>query len=292
MDIQLECLPCFVKQTLSVLNMVNADDSMREHIMREMLKELSAIKFGQSPPEQAQKIHAQIRELCGNHDPYAPQKRADMDLALELFALIEPEVNNAADPFYAALQMAIAGNSLDHGVYHDLSSAEARTFLEQGLHTAIKGDQEQFRARIQSAKNILFLGDNAGEIVFDRFLLRQIQHKHLTYAVRGGAIINDALLCDARDAEIDHIVTMLVDNGDNSPGTVLHRCSSEFRRLFDAADLIIAKGQGNYETLSDNPADIYFLLKAKCPVVANHIGCELGDALLYRRENRNSLRMK
>jgi|AntRauTorckE6833_2_1112554.scaffolds.fasta_scaffold10065_2 uncharacterized protein with ATP-grasp and redox domains len=283
MDIQLECLPCFVKQTLSVLSMVNADDATRERIMREVLAELSTIDFKQPPPEQAQKIHALIRDLCANDDPYAAQKHADMELALELSALIEPEVDSAPDPFYAALQMAIAGNNLDHGVYHDLSYAEARAFLEQGLHTEIKGDLKYFRARIESAETILFLGDNAGEIVFDRFLLLQMQHKEVVYAVRGSAIINDALLSDAQQAGIDKLVGTLMTNGDNAPGTVLHRCSFEFRRIFDTADLIIAKGQGNYETLSDHPANIFFLLKAKCPVVARHIGCDLGDALLHRR---------
>ncbi|MFO7832385.1 MAG: ARMT1-like domain-containing protein [Desulfuromonadaceae bacterium] len=283
MDIQLECLPCFVKQTLSVLNMVNADNSTREHIMRDVLAKLSTINFNQSPPEQAQKIHALIRDLCANADPYAAQKQADMELALELYDLVEPEVINALNPFYAALQMSIAGNNLDHGVYHDLSYAEARAFLEQGLHTEIMGDLEQFRTRIERAETILFLGDNAGEIVFDRFLLRQMQQQDVTYAVRGSAIINDALLPDAQQAGIDTLVSTLISNGDNSPGTVLHRCSSEFRRIFDAADLIIAKGQGNYETLSEHPGNIFFLLKAKCPVVARHIGCNLGSALLHRR---------
>jgi len=281
MNIHLECLPCFVKQTLSVLDMVVADASTREQLMRAVLAKLSAASFNQSPPQLAQEIHAQIRKLCNNADPYAAQKQADTILALEMFALIEPKVDGAADPFYAALQMAIAGNSLDHGVYHDLSSTQARAFLEQGLHTDIKGELEQFLAEIEAAEHILFLGDNAGEIVFDRFLLRRLQHKCVTYAVRGGAIINDALLPDARQAGIDKLVTNLIDNGDDAPGTVLHRCSPEFRKIFAAADLIIAKGQGNYETLSDHPANIFFLLKAKCPVVAQHIGCEVGDALLY-----------
>lgn len=284
MDIQLECLPCFINQTLSVLKMVDAGQSMRETIMRQVLKTLAGMDFNQTPPQQAQQIHALIRELCNNPDPYAAQKRADMDLALQLFPLIAPEVESAADPFYAALQMAIAGNSLDHGVYHDLSSAQARAFLEQGLHSTIVGDLSRFRAEIEAAESILYLGDNAGEIVFDRFLLQHLQHRNVTYAVRGGAIINDALLADAREAGIDKLVTRLIDNGDDSPGTVLSRCSSEFQQLFAAADLIIAKGQGNYETLSEHSANIYFLLKAKCPVVANHIGCEVGDALVYRRQ--------
>lgn len=285
MDIQLDCLPCFVKQTLSVLNLVEADEATRERIMRDVLATLSTIDLNQTPPEQAQQIHAHIRTLCSNPDPYAAQKRADMELALELFSLIEPEVENADNPFYAALQMAIAGNSLDHGVYHELSTAQARTFLEQGLHTDIKGDLEGFRTRIENAHSILYLGDNAGEIVFDRFLLRQMEDKHVTYAVRGGAIINDALLADAHQAGIQNLVSTLMDNGYDAPGTVLNHCSDEFRRIFDTADLIIAKGQGNYETLSEHPANIYFLLKAKCPVVARHIGCEVGDALLHRYEH-------
>jgi uncharacterized protein with ATP-grasp and redox domains len=283
MNIQLECLPCFVKQTLSVLNMLDADETTQEHVMRDVLSRLSTINFKQTPPEQAQGIHALIRDLCNNDDPYAAQKQADMELALELFDLIEPEVGSAPDPLYASVQMAIAGNNLDHGVYHDLSYSQARTFLEQGLSTHIIGDLDEFRSQLEHAENILFLGDNAGEIVFDRFLLRHMENKHITYAVRGGAIINDALLPDARKAGIDQLVTSLISNGDNAPGTVLHRCSSEFREIFAAADLIIAKGQGNYETLSEHPANIFFLLKAKCPVVARHIGCDVGSALLYRR---------
>lgn len=284
MDIQLECLPCFVKQTLSLLKLVEAEQSTRETIMRQVLHTLARMDFKQTPPQQAQQIHALIRELCANPDPYAAQKRADMDLALQMFPLIAPKVENSADPFYAALQMAIAGNSLDHGVYHDLSTAQARAYLEQGLHSTIVGDLPQFRTEIDAAESILFLGDNAGEIVFDRFLLQHLQHCDVTYAVRGGAILNDALLADANEAGIDKLVTHLIDNGDDSPGTVLARCSPEFREIFAAADLIIAKGQGNYETLSEHSANIYFLLKAKCPVVANHIGCEVGAALLYRRQ--------
>ena len=283
MKIQLDCLPCFVKQTLSVLKMLQADDQTCESIMRQVLHKLSTIDLNQTPPEQAQQIHALIRELCDNPDPYATQKKTDMELALQLYPMIEAEVEQADNPLYAALQMAIAGNSLDHGVYHDLSPEQARAFLEQGLHTQVIGDIEGFKTQIDKADTILFLGDNAGEIVFDRFLLRHLCAHKVTYVVRGGAILNDALLSDALDADIDKMVTTLMDNGDNSPGTVLHRCSAQFQELFARADLIIAKGQGNYETLSDCTQNLFFLLKAKCPVVAQHIGCNVGDALLYKR---------
>lgn len=283
MDIQLDCLPCFVKQTLSVLKMLKADDKISEKVMRDVLECLSRIDFNQTPPQQAREIHALIRKLCRNDDPYAEQKSADMQLALQLFDMVENDVKHAQDPFYAALQMAIAGNSLDHGVYHDLSPEQARTYLEQGLHTPIQGDIQRFRTEVEKAQSILYLGDNAGEIVFDRFVLRHMQDKKITYAVRGGPIINDALLSDALKAGIDKDVDRLIHNGDNSPGTVLQFCSAEFREVFEGADLIIAKGQGNYETLSEHEANIYFLLRAKCPVVAEHIGCEVGSALLYKR---------
>ncbi|MBN2644790.1 MAG: DUF89 family protein [Desulfuromonadaceae bacterium] len=286
MDIQLDCLPCFVKQTLSVLRMVDADEAEKERILRRVLEQLSHIDFAQSPPQLAQDIHAQIRQLADNPDPYAVHKRRDQELALRLYPPVEQQVRDSEQPFYAAVQMAIAGNSLDHGVYHDLSEEQALALLEQGLVTPVQGDLAAFQREVERARSILYLGDNAGEIVFDRLLLQQLPREKVTYVVRGGPIINDAQLQDAREAGIDRLVATLMDNGDDSPGTVLSRCSAGFREKFHNADLIIAKGQGNYETLSDEPGNIVFLLKAKCPVVATHIGCDLGASLLYRRSGR------
>lgn len=277
-----DCLPCFMKQTLSVLEMIDVDDITREKTLRSVLQQLSTIDLHLSPPAMARKIHRIIREICNNPDPFYNEKQRYQKLAIRLLPQIEQDVLLAEDPLRAAVQMAIAGNSIDHGVYHDMTEAQALTSIEQGLQTPLQGNLEEFSAAIAGAQSILYLGDNSGEIVLDKLLLKQLPMKKTTFVVRGGPILNDALWADAEQAGITELVHV-IDNGDNTPGTLLEHCSAEFREMFRQADLIIAKGQGNYETLSDVPGNIFFLLKAKCPVIARHIGCELGSALLFRR---------
>lgn len=277
-----DCIPCFVKQTLSVLNMLNLDDATREQTLRSVLEQMSTIDFHLSPPAMARSIHSIIRDISGNPDPFLAEKQRYQKLAIQLMPQLEHDVLLAEDPLRAAVLLAIAGNSIDHGVYHDITESQALINIEHGLEATLQGDLHQFATAIKQAKSILYLGDNAGEIVLDKLLLNRLPLDKTTFVVRGGPIINDALWADAEQAGITELVPV-IDNGDNSPGTILEHCSDQFRQTFNQADLIIAKGQGNYETLSEVPGNIFFLLKAKCPVIAHHIGCELGSALLYRR---------
>ena len=141
-----------------------------------------------------------------------------------------------------------------------------------------------FKTALAQAENILYIGDNAGEIVFDRLLIEEIKrlypYKKITFAVKGGAIINDALMADAEECGITGI-TQVISNGVDAPGTLLSLCSPEFLIAYNQTQLIISKGQGNFETLSSEEKPIFFLLMAKCPVVAAHIGCEAGTFLLF-----------
>lgn len=283
MDIQLDCLPCFVQQTLSVLRRVEASEEDKERILRQVLAELSRIDLAQPPPALAQRIHADIRRLCGITDPFAEAKRHDQQLALRLLPQLQQQVEQAAEPLRAAVQLAIAGNSLDHGVYHNLTPEKALAQLQQALNLEIVGDLAHFAAELARARRILFLGDNAGEVVLDTLLLRLLPRERLTYVVRGGPILNDAGLVEAHEAGIADLVAELIDNGDDAPGTLLPRCRPQLRQRFAEADLIIAKGQGNYETLNEQAGNIFFLLRAKCPVVAQLIGCPVGTALLHHR---------
>lgn len=278
-----DCIPCFVKQTLSVLEMINCNDNDREKIIRTVLQHMSRIDFHLSPPEMARTIHRLIRETSGDSDPFSDEKIRYQDLALQLLPQLEQNMLLSDDPFKSAILLAIAGNSIDHGVYHDLSEQQVLNSLEQSLNVPLIGDTYQFLNAINKAKSILYLGDNAGEIVLDKLLLLQLPLEKTTFAVRGGPILNDALMADAEQAGITELVPV-IDNGDDTPGTLLKYCSKEFQETFKRADLIIAKGQGNYETLSDEEGDIFFLLKAKCSVVAKNIGCEIGSSILYHRD--------
>lgn len=277
------CLPCFINQTLSVLEMVGATDQQCDTTLRQVLAQLSSIDFNSSPPETARLIHGLIRQETGVADPYYDEKQRYQQLAIHLYPQLEHDLYLADNPLQAAIQLAIAGNSIDHGVYHDMDESIALNALEQALNVPLHGDLDAFAHAVDDAESILYLGDNAGEIVLDKLLLQQLPLEKTTFAVRGGPILNDALFEDAEQAGITELVPV-IDNGDTTPGTLLKYCSDSFRQQFEQADLIIAKGQGNYETLSDVDANIFFLLKAKCPVVAQHIGCQLHDALLFRRD--------
>lgn len=279
-----DCIPCFIKQTLSALEMINCDNTTRENILRTVLQRLSLIDFDLSPPEMARTVHRIIREISGNSDPFFDEKIRYQNLALQLSPQLEQNILLSDNPFESAILLAIAGNSIDHGVYHDLTEEQALEALEQGIHVPLIGDIDQFNAAIESAESILFLADNAGEIVIDKLLLQQLPLDKITFAVRGGPILNDALKADAEQAGITELVPV-IDNGDDTPGTILKYCSKVFQDQFNSADLIIAKGQGNYETLSDTEGNIFFLLKAKCHVVAQNIGCEIGSSILYHRNS-------
>jgi uncharacterized protein with ATP-grasp and redox domains len=178
-----------------------------------------------------------------------------------------------------AVRLAIAGNVIDLGADGGMTEDEARRELESAAARPLCGDLDRLEREVSTAERILFLADNAGEIVFDRLLIEQLPPDRVTAAVRGRPVINDATLEDAWKAGL-HEVALVIDNGSDAPGTVLEECSPAFRRCFEQADVIIAKGQGNYETLSDRPEKIHFLFRVKCPVIASRTGAEVGTHMI------------
>ena len=167
------------------------------------------------------------------------------------------------------------------GANASLDESQVLESIEHALATPLEGDVDALATAMAQAKRILYLADNAGEIAFDRLLLEQMPVEKVTVAVRGAPVLNDATIADTQAAGIPGLVEV-IDNGSDAPGTILDDCSAAFRGYFDAADLVFAKGQGNYETLSDVSKNIVFALKAKCPVIARHLGCPVGSAVLKR----------
>jgi uncharacterized protein with ATP-grasp and redox domains len=276
-----DCIPCFVRQALDSVRLVTDDAEVHERLLREVLRAASEMDLRQSPPVMGQHIHRLIRRLTGQSDPYREMKHGHNSLALQLYPQLRARVCRSADPLEMALRLAIAGNVIDMGVDIHLDESRVSEAIEQALSAPLDEDVRAFAEALSSARTILYLADNAGEIAFDRLLLEQMPVEKVTVAVRGSPVINDATIADAQAAGIPGLVE-LIDNGSDAPGTILEDCSPEFRRCFNQADLIIAKGQGNYETLSDVSKDIFFVLKAKCPVIARHLGCR-GGSLIVRR---------
>lgn len=284
MNTHLDCIPCFVRQALEAARFVTDDKAIHESLLRDLLREASEMNLSQCPPAVGQKLHRRLRQMCGFADPYSKVKNRFNTMALEMLPDLATGVENAHDPLLHALRLAIAGNVIDLGVKGGIGEGEIRSAIQNTLNEPFHGDIDDFRASVKEAKRILYLADNAGEIVFDRLLIEQLPREHVTLAVRGAPILNDAILEDAKIAGLCSMVEV-IDNGSDAPGTILSDCSESFRRRFDEADLIIAKGQGNFETLSDVESNIYFLFKTKCPVIASHIGLPVGTHVATRSKS-------
>jgi len=277
----IDCIPCFVRQALDAVRLATDDPAVHERVLREVLREAADLDLREPPPEMGRRIHGLIRRLTGRDDPYASAKRRFTDAALRLHPELARRVAGSADPLATAVRLAIAGNVIDMGVRSDLEESHLHEAVERALDAPLIGSVEDLRRAVDGAERILFLADNAGELVFDRLLIEQWPPGRTTVAVRGAPVINDATRADAEAAGLADLVEV-IDNGSDAPGTVLAHCDDAFRRRFADADLLVAKGQGNYETLSETDKDIFFILQAKCPVIARDLGCEVGSLLLRR----------
>jgi len=282
MQTALDCIPCFARQALEAARFVTDDAAVHGRILRDVLRWAAEMDLAQPPPLVAQRIHRLLRALTGVEDPYRAVKDRFNRMALDMLPALSATVRRAADPLAMALRLAIAGNVIDLGVNGDMTEDEARRCVRNVLNEPFDGDVDAFRQAVGRAGSILYLADNAGEIVLDRLLIEQLPAGRVAVVVRGGPILNDATMADAQAAGLCDVVEV-IDNGSDAPGTILSDCSEAFRRRLADADLVIAKGQGNFETLSDEEADIWFLFKVKCPVIAGHAGLPMGTHVAGRR---------
>jgi len=285
MKTYLDCIPCFLRQALEAARMVTADLQLQDYVLRKVLRLVSEMDFNQSPPYMGWMIHKLIRQATGNPDPYQEVKMRFNRFAMDLYPQLKEKVNQSPDRFQTAVRLAIAGNIIDFGVTGDIDWKEVKGTISQSLNEWIDQETlEKLQAKTFNSENILYLADNAGEIVFDRLLLEELPAKKVTLALKGSPVINDATIEDAEYAQLGSLAK-IVDNGSDVPGTILKVCSERFGQLFEQADLVIAKGQGNYETLSEEAREIFFLLKVKCPVIAKDIGCELGALVVLEKRS-------
>ncbi|MBN2401681.1 MAG: DUF89 family protein [Spirochaetes bacterium] len=281
MKLKLDCVPCLVRHSIEAARFVSSDESFQKVIVDSVLSTLLNTDLSQSPPALAKLIHRRIREISGIADPYKEAKRKFNALASSMIEGLKIQINRSPNPLHSTVKLAIAGNIIDSGAKTGLSEKDITDTINSVFSETVMGDIDEFIKNVLKAKDILFLADNAGEIFFDSLLIEKLGHPNIILAVRGYPVINDATIEDAAAAGLHKIVN-IIENGSDAPGTVLEECSEDFRRHFAQADLVIAKGQGNYETLSDEKKNIYFLLKIKCPVIAEHTGFPVGSNAIIR----------
>ena len=291
MRTHLDCIPCFFKQALQAGRLAGADELTQKRIADELAREIPRFDLSLSPPEMGRAIYQIARKIAIHDDPYKEIKHKSNQLALGLLPKLREKVEASRDRLLTATELAIAGNVIDYGVKNSLEiEREAENFLNGNFDIHNKYNKpifayREFRQALGKAGVVLYLADNAGETIFDRVLIEEIKRlskkSGIFYAVKDKPIINDALIDDALICGIDK-VAQVISSGCDAPGTILGLCSRQFRAIYKDADLIISKGQGNFEALSSKDEPIYFLFRIKCTVVAMQLGCKVGDLILKR----------
>lgn len=276
METSFECVPCLARQAAEAATICTKDNEERITILRQALRLLAEADLHQSPPALARQLHRMLREETGNADPYRGIRDEMNRLALGEMNRWRRMLRKAADPLDMVVRLSAAGNLLDSAAKSEAHHENLPKLFSTLKKRPLAGDPHLLFRLARQASRILLLADNAGEIVFDRLLVEMLPPGKVTVAVRGAPIINDALREDAETAGLARIAT-IISNGTDAPGTLLDECPAEFRKEFEKADLIISKGQGNYESLTHVRAPIFFIFTVKCPLIATRAGAPVGS---------------
>ncbi|MGI6120318.1 MAG: damage-control phosphatase ARMT1 family protein [Desulfosporosinus sp.] len=279
MNVALDCIPCYIKQTINTLAQTEIPEEKARKIIYQILSLLPCLDPQDTPAENSTIILRKVNELLEIEDPFHSAKKESNELALKLLPQLKERIHHNPDPLFTSLQVAVAGNIIDMGILKDFDVEGS--IREAMVKNFAKDDYTSFRQRLKEAREILILGDNSGEIAFDKLLVEQLSELGLvvTYVVKDRPILNDATMEDAAYVGMTKQIRV-ISNGSSFLGTVLKDCSEEFKQAFNKADLVISKGQANYESLEElgkEDSRLYFLLRAKCDIVAKNLEVHLGE---------------
>jgi len=283
MKTDVECLVCFLRQAIQVSRICCCPGTTQIAVVKAVSSLVSEMDILKSPPENALQVYGTIAAITGVDDPYRKLKKEGNEQAIKLLPALRKEVKASGEPLLAAVRFAIAGNIIDYGA---IDNPDIDRALDRSrVFAPVVDDSLLFFKRVKELKRnskVLYLADNCGEIVYDSLLIECLFEYgfDITVVVKDGPIINDALAGDALVAGLGKYAR-IITNGTRCPGTVLDLCSTEFVGYFNDADLIISKGQGNFESLSEVDRDIFFLLTVKCAIAARHMADLTGTKLEY-----------
>jgi uncharacterized protein with ATP-grasp and redox domains len=273
------CFQCFLKQAHSSAAFLTEDEDKRIRVLKEVAMMLPELDPEHNPAYNSSLVLFRVNELLSADDPFRKARLQYDQIALELLPGLRQEIESSSDPLEMSARLSVVGNVIDLGIKHKID-IDGTLELAKGEGFKIF-EFNELKQSLEKAKRVLYILDNAGEIAFDLLFIEQLRKlsKTLVAAVRGGPILNDALMEDAKAVGLDK-ACKVIDTGNNFVGVIRERCSPLFLKALDSADLIIAKGQGNYETLEGLRPNAFFILKAKCAAVAQHLGVNEGDLAL------------
>lgn len=289
MRVHLDCFPCFFKQTIIAVKLGTKDEQLQVEVLKAVTDEIKKTDMSRPPAYTTTFLHRKIRQLLGK-DPFKKIKSEYNQVALGLYPTLKKIIDNSADPLWTGSRLAIAGNVIDFGIF---TSVDITGTIERALNNPISVDNyASFKKALDENSDILYLLDNAGEIVFDRLLIEILEGmgKKVRAVVKGSPVLNDATIDDAIEIALTSVCD-IIDNGSDCIGTILELASPEFAIQFSKAPFVISKGQGNFETLCtenfSNNKQMFFLFQSKCDVLSKELGLSIGSmALMPHKDNR------
>jgi damage-control phosphatase, subfamily I len=285
MKVGIDCVYCYLKQAVSCMSMIGVKEDTQHEVLYSLMEDVKNLDRNATPCDNSSEIIFKTYEQIGTQDPYVEVKRHSNDLALSLYPSLEDIVDTSEDKLYTSLKLAAAGNVIDLGIHKSFNIDEAITqSIEKGF---VVNHYKEFRAALDKVDTVLILGDNAGEIVFDKLLVEQLLGlgKKVIYSVKSGPVLNDSTMEDAVYTGINKIA-QVVESGSRYLGTPMTKLSEEFRDIVESSELIISKGQANYESITEetNLKDkIFFLLKIKCESVGEDARCPFGEMVFFKK---------
>ncbi|MHA1752879.1 MAG: damage-control phosphatase ARMT1 family protein [Candidatus Helarchaeota archaeon] len=286
MKMNIDCVICFQRQALRALG-ETADTKLKERVLRSVMSLLLNEDWTKTPPKLAAKVYKLVNSISGLKDPYKELKRTSNELVLQMYNRLKKECLESSDPILYALKLAVAGNIMDIGA---ADSFDIEKTIEKVMTAEFAFDSSQkLKNNLKMAKSILYFADNSGEVVFDKLLIELILSKFpnikkITFVVKAGPIINDATMEDIDQISLrsfSQVVFKTIGNElyPSSPS----RDSEEVKQWIYGHDIIISKGQGNYEELNiyKDLNKVYYLLMAKCPVIARDLGIKTQSFVIY-----------
>ncbi len=293
MKTYIDCIPCFYRQIIDTARIAGADDKLIKKIIDKSGVFIKQNGLNFSPPEIIGEIYQIIKNKTGDNDPYNIIKDQSNKSAMAVYDFCKSKIELSSDRLLSAVEMAIAGNIIDFGIKGSIDIEKEILNILKEESKLIKNHRtdyfayEEFNNKVTGSSRIIYLGDNAGEIVFDKMLIEEILRVNpavnIVYMVREIPIINDVLMSDAKFCGLDTL-TDIVSSGSRVPGTVYKKCPKSVKKLFKKSDFIISKGQGNFESFVYEQKDVFYLFMAKCSIVAKEVGCNVGNINLYYKK--------
>ena len=272
----LDCLPCMMSQALRSGRMATDDEKKIKELLGSVGAMMKDIPLENTPPETGDIIYKEVRKITGVADPYKKIKESNIKEALLLYPELKEIIRKSDNKLLTTIRFAIAGNVIDFAVGKEFNIVENVREISQQDFAIF--DFNEFQTHLEKANSILYIGDNAGESVFDKILIEELK-KPVTYVVRDIPVINDVTYKDAVASGINEVAG-IISSGSSAPAVIPELCNENFMEKFNAADMVISKGQGNYEGLSNVERSVFFLLKAKCHVIANDLNVKENDIIL------------